>query len=473
MNPLLQTDSYKLTHHKQYPPKTEKVYSYLESRGGEHNSVVFFGLQYILQRYLTGRRIYPADIDEADEFARLHFGSDHFNREGWEYIVNEYKGRLPLRIKAVPEGTLVPVKNVLMTIENTDPNCFWLTNYVESMLLKVWYPTTVASRSYHLRRTMEDVARKTGDIKNVPFMLHDFGYRGVSSEESAQLGGAAHLLNFLGTDNLSAFHMLEYWYGKDWKNTKKLHGFSVPAAEHSTITSWDEENEVKAFENMLDQYPTGIVSVVSDSYDIMNAVNNLWGDKLKEKVLARDGVLVIRPDSGDPLRNLMHVLPALGKAFGTTENAKGYKVLNPKVRVIQGDGVNPNSIKEILMAMAGQGWSSDNLVFGMGGKLLQGVNRDTYRFAIKCSAIRRDGEWHDVYKTSEGKESKRGRLALAEVVSSTEEKGYTLRTVPEAELKAAQKEGGVEDVLRTVFLNGTLLEFDTFSEIKQRLHGEE
>lgn len=217
MNPLLQTDSYKLTHWKQYPPGTERVYSYLESRGGAYPSTVFFGLQYILQRYLTGRQIYEADIEEAKRFSALHFGTDeYFNEEGWRYIVREHGGKLPVKIKAVPEGTVVPNHNVLMTVVNTDPNCYWLTNYFESLLLKVWYPTTVASQSYHIKEMMRKFVEESGTPANLPFMLHDFGYRGVSSEETAQLGGLAHLLNFVGTDNLAAFHMMKYWYGEDW-----------------------------------------------------------------------------------------------------------------------------------------------------------------------------------------------------------------------------------------------------------------
>jgi nicotinamide phosphoribosyltransferase len=188
-------------------------------------------------------------------------------------------------------------------------------------------------------------------------------------------------------------------------------GFSIPASEHSTITSWGQSHEVDAFANMLEKYPTGLVACVSDSYDIFHACSDLWGGELKDKILSRDGVLVIRPDSGDPVPNMLKILDILGEKFGTTKNEKGFKLLNPHIRVIQGDGNRSiNDIERMLDTMKWQRWSSDNIAFGMGGGLLQNVNRDTLRFAFKCSAIRRAGVWQDVYKTATGKASKRGRF---------------------------------------------------------------
>lgn len=222
---------------------------------------------------------------------------------------------------------------------------------------------------------------------------------------------------------------------------------------------------------MLDQYPKGLVSVVSDSYNILEAVEKYWCGSLKEKVLARDGALVIRPDSGDPLGNLRAILLLLEKAFGAEKNEKGYKVLNPKVRLIQADGVNPDSIEEILTAFVADGWSTDNIVFGMGGRLLQVVDRDTFKFAFKCSATQRDGDWHDVKKTSEGKQSKAGRFALVRTPCPVS--GYHFDTVTEEQFKSDfnDPEDKAENMLRTVFTNGNLIEYESFSDIKRRLHG--
>ena len=407
VNFLLRTDSYKLTHWRQYPPDAEMVYSYLESRGGDYDETVFFGLQYYLKKYLEGSVITASMIDEAEALSEQHFGQNLFNRKGWEHILQVHEGRLPIEIYAVSEGTVVPTNNVLMTVQNTDPKVPWLTNYVESLLLKVWYPITVATLSREVKKTIKYFLNLTGDLSQLPFKLHDFGYRGVSSEESACIGGAAHLVNFKGTDTLMALNLL-----KDYYAPETLSGFSVPASEHSTMTSWGQDYEADAFSNMLEQYPTGLVSVVSDSYDIFNACEHLWGEELHDRVLARDGILVIRPDSGDPASTILRLLDILKAKFGATENAKHFLELNPKVRLIQGDGVNPASISRILDTMRWRGWSANNIVFGMGGGLLQQVNRDTQRFAFKCSAVLRGGQWQDVYKTATGKESKRGKLVL-------------------------------------------------------------
>src|SRR5271156_1723597 len=209
-------------------------------------------------------------------------------------LYNKYNGALPLEIRAVPEGTVVPTNNVLMTVQNTDSEFPWLTNYVESLLLKVWYPTTVATLSRGVKLIIQKYLEETGDVSLLPFKLHDFGYRGVSSEESASIGAAAHLVNFSGTDTLMGIALL-----KDYYSASEMPGFSVPASEHSTMTSWGQENEIDAYRNMLEKYPTGIVSIVGDSYDIINAVKNHFGNTLHDQIIARDGVVVIRPDSGD------------------------------------------------------------------------------------------------------------------------------------------------------------------------------
>ncbi|MCG8475084.1 MAG: nicotinate phosphoribosyltransferase, partial [Cytophagales bacterium] len=377
-NLLLKTDSYKVTHWKQYPPKTQKVYSYLESRGGKFPYSVFFGLQYILKRHLAGVQVTPEKIDQAEAFWRKHFGADWFNRSAWEYILEHHKGYLPVRIKAVHEGTKVENTNVLMTIENTDPECYWLTNYLETLLVQVWYPITVATNSFASKQVIMEYLRDTSEsIETLDYKLHDFGFRGVSCWEQAAVGSAAHLLNFRGTDNSSGIQLLQKYYGAD------VCGFSIPASEHSTITSWGEANEEDAYQNMLEQYSEGNVACVSDSFNIFYAVDKVWGVKLREKILERNGTLMIRPDSGDPVEVNLRLLEILWARFGGRYNSKGYKEIDPHVRLIQGDAVNLKTIKKILRALKTNRFSTDNIAFGSGGGLLQRLNRDTLKFAMK------------------------------------------------------------------------------------------
>lgn len=452
-NLILATDSYKVSHWKQYPPHTTGVFSFFESRGGEFEETVFFGLQYFLKRYLEGVVISEEAIVEAREFFVAHFGSPAlFNEDGWRHILSEHGGKLPVIIKAVPEGMVVPNHNVLMTVESTDYRVPWITNYLETLLSQVWYPSTVATSSREMKKTILEFLERTGDPTLINFKLHDFGYRGSTSVESAGLGGAAHLVNFLGTDTLAGVELLRHYYKAD------MPGFSIPAAEHSTITSWSKEGERDAYANMLEQYPEGLVAVVSDSYDIYRACSEIWGKDLREKVLARNGTLVVRPDSGNPPEIVVRVLDMLGDSFGSSSNKKGYKVLDPHVRVIQGDGIDRYSLREVFEAMEKSGWSADNIAFGSGGGLLQKVNRDTLKFAFKCSAIEisRWG-WRDVYKdpvTDSGKRSKAGRLKLV-----FDADGF--KTVRE-------KDSPLPNVLEKVFENGEVLCDYSFEEVRKR-----
>lgn len=402
----LMTDSYKFSHFKQYPANTSKVFSYVESRGGRFSETMFFGLQYYIKRYLT-TPITQKDIDKAEAITSAH--GVPFNKAGWQHILEKHDGYLPLRIKAVPEGTVVPVSNVLMTMENTDPECYWLTNYMETLVMKIWYPITVATLSMYSKRIIKNFMQETADnLDGLPFKLHDFGYRGVSSEESAAIGGGAHLVNFLGTDTPAGMSFLMDYYNAE------VCGFSIPASEHSTITSWGREGEFAAFENMLDQYKDSpIVACVSDSYDIYEACR-MWG-KLKDKIEANGQTLVVRPDSGDPLEVSVKCCEILEEEFGATRNSKGYKVLN-NVRVIYGDGIKDEGvIFDILKTLKDKQYSAENIAFGMGGGLLQKVDRDTQKFAMKCSAVTVDGKTVPVYKepiTDPGKNSKKGFLDL-------------------------------------------------------------
>jgi nicotinamide phosphoribosyltransferase len=454
---VLNTDSYKASHWLQYPPGTSHVFSYIESRGGLHEHTLFFGLQYILKEYFT-KTVTADDVALAAEVCSAH--GVPFNRDGWLYIVDEYQGRLPVRIRAVAEGMLVPVHNVLVTIENTDPACAWLTSFLETALLRVWYPTTVATNSWATKQLIARYLDKTGDLSGLPFKLHDFGARGVSSLESALLGGMAHLVNFMGTDTMSALLGARVFYGEP------MAGFSIPAAEHSTITAWGRDGEAEAYRNMLRQFakPGSLVAVVSDSYDLDHAVNALWGGELKQAVIDSGAAVVIRPDSGEPTAIVLKTVQSLDASYGSDLNAKGYKVLR-HVRVIQGDGITRASIDSILAALQAHGYSADNVAFGQGGALLQQVNRDTQRFAMKCSAVQVDGRWRDVFKdpvTDPEKRSKAGRLTLLR-------KGDAFATVRiESAAHAEHLESGWAEALRTVFEDGRLLIDDGFAQIRER-----
>lgn len=455
-NICLSTDSYKLSHYLQYPPDAEIVYSYLESRGGKFDNLVFFGLQYIIKRHLEGIVVTKQKIDYAEKIALAHIGQ--FNRAGWEYILNVHGGKLPIRIKAVAEGTVISPHNVMITIENTDPNVPWLPNYLETLLVQVWYPTTVVSQSRYMKTLINASLEHSGNPSLLLFMLHDFGYRGVTCIEQAGIGGAAHLVNFQGTDTIAALELIsEYYTPKD--EIFEMPGSSIPASEHSTITSWGRKYEIDAMRNMLEKYP-GMMACVSDSFNIWNACENIWGKELRNLILERNGTLVIRPDSGDPLVVLPKILEILGKQFGYETNIKGFKVLNPKVRIIQGDGITCDSLPLILSTIESHHWSADNIAFGSGGGLLQMLNRDTCKFAFKCSAIRRSGQWQDVYKdpiTDPEKRSKRGRLKLV--------KNPTTRDFVTVDI--SDNSMG-EDHLQTVFENGDLLIYNSFADIRKR-----
>ena len=407
-NIMLNTDSYKVSMAPQYPLGTTNVFSYIAARGGKFTFTQFVGLQMFIKEYLLVQ-ITKEDIDIAEEILTAH--GEPFDRSMWDYIVEVHNGYLPVVIKAVPEGTVVPVGNALVTIENTDPKCHGLTTWLETPLLRaVWYPTTVSTQSKYIKNILQEYLEKSGDPTTIGFKLHDFGARGVSSMESAGIGGAAHLVNFMGTDTITGV-----LYAREYYNAG-IAGFSIPAAEHSTITSWGRAGELNAYRNMVTQFgkPGGLVAVVSDSYNIYEACKMWSTDPLKQQVIDSGATVVIRPDSGDPVEVMPKMIQILADGFGYTTNDKGYKVLN-NVRLIQGDGVNELTIRSILGAFMAMGWSADNIAFGMGGALLQAVDRDTQKFAMKCSSAQIDGTWVNVQKdpvTDSGKKSKAGRVTL-------------------------------------------------------------
>ncbi|WP_287604659.1 nicotinate phosphoribosyltransferase [Thiothrix sp.] len=457
-NLILNTDSYKASHFLQYPAGTQMVSSYIESRGGEFPQTLFFGLQAFIKEYLL-KPVTTADIDEAEALFAAH--GVPFFRQGWEQIVQQHGGFLPIEIAALPEGMIVPTGNALVQIRNTDPQAFWLTSYLETALLRaVWYPTTVATLSWQVKQSIRQSLETTCDnpANELPFKLHDFGARGVSSHESAALGGMAHLVNFMGGDTVVALLAARKYYGAD------MAGFSIPAAEHSTITAWGREGEADAYANMLQQFGQAgkLLAVVSDSYDIYHAVSEIWGKQLRAQVESSGATVVIRPDSGVPEDIVPEVLQRLYAEFGGRVNSKGYKVLSDCVRVIQGDGVDVDSIGVILQRIQQAGFSTENVAFGMGGGLLQKVNRDTLHFAMKASAMQINGAWRDVYKqpiTDAGKNSKRGRLAVIRDAG-------VIKTIREDALSWES------NLLRPVFRNGELLVDDSFETVRARSNGQ-
>ncbi len=458
---LLDVDSYKLSHYLQYPSGTTHVSSYVEARGGAFADAVFLGPQaWIKKNLLTP--ITKGDLDLWSAIATAHGFAP--NDAGIRRIIDVHGGYLPLEIQAAPEGSVIPVHNVLTQVVNTDPELPWLTSYIETSYLRaIWYPTTVASLSREAKKRIYEALVQTSDDPHgqIAFKLHDFGARGATSEEAAGLGGMAHLVNFMGTDTLSGIMAARRFYHAD------MPGFSIPAAEHSTMTAWGKHREADAYSNMLTQFGgTGkLVAVVSDSYDIYHAVDNLWGKTLKSQVETMGGTLVVRPDSGDATTMPIEVIERLMATFGFTVNRKGFRVLPACVRVIQGDGITLDSLTVILRKLRVAGLSVDNIAFGMGGGLLQKVDRDTMKFAMKASAVKIDGAWNDIYKdpiTDHGKQSKRGRQALI-YQCGLGSCGY--RTVSE---QFAEHLPPTDRMLRTIYRNGELLVDDTFEAIRAR-----
>lgn len=452
-NPLLDTDSYKASHYLQYPPGTTHVYSYIESRGGEYDRTVLFGLQGFLKKYMSAP-ITMTQVITAEMVWKAH--GLPFNRAGFERIVKVHGGYWPVQIRALPEGSVVPTGVPLVTVVNTDPELPWVTSFLETALLRaVWYPTTVATNSFICKTYIKKAFDDTSDRPElIDFKLHDFGARGASSKETAAIGGAAHLVNFMGTDTMVAIPWLFDYY-----NVTEMPAFSIPAAEHSTITTWQKANESAAYQNMLKQFggEGKLLAVVSDSYDIWNAVDNIWGDTLRQAVIDSGSTVVIRPDSGDPLTVPVEVVHRVAQKYGAETNSKGYRTLPSSVAVIQGDGITRHSLPIILRNLKAKGYAIDNIAFGMGGGLLQQVNRDTFKFAMKASSAQIDGKWVDVFKSPVGdvtKASKRGQFAVVHI------KGKW-RTMP--------REGNQwQDELAIVWQDGDLFRDESFDQIRER-----
>lgn len=463
---MLATDVYKMGHMEQYTPGTTKVYSYLLARSDKKTpTTLFYGLQY----YLKMLEVKPT-WEMMEEF--LAYRKEILGMPPSDELVQQLKalvtlGYFPIKIKAIREGMQIPVRNVLMTIENTVPGFHWVVGFIESWLLKIWNTCTVATYSKRLQKLCKKYADLTCDNEDhLPFQVHDFGYRGCSSDETAMLSGSAHLINFLGTDTIKAIKLIKDTYGCD-----QPIGLSVPATEHSVMCSYGKENEFQGFERMLDLYPKGIVSIVSDTYDLWNVLGN-FAPRLKNRIMARDGRVVFRPDSGDPPKIIcgdpdagygseewLGSLQLLDRTFEHRMNKKGFRVIDPHVGLIYGDGMHYDRFEQTLQMMLEMGYASSNLVIGVGGLLLQQHNRDDQGFAIKATFAVVNGEMRELVKdpvTDTKKKSHQGLLALFQDVKG---RYYTKdHCTFDEEAKS---------LLETAYLDGKIVRLTNFNEIRK------
>lgn len=461
-NIILLTDSYKLTHHLQYDGNITKLYSYGEPRkGGKYKRVCFFGMQYIIQEnFLQG--VTNEMIQEAEETCFETFGTTkYFNKAVWERVRD--LGYLPIKIKAIPEGTVAEEDNVFFTMESTEPWFATSMSSQETVLLQTWYPTSIATRSMYIKESIKPFFDKTSDIGDLvlPYAVLDFGFRGSTSVESAALGGAAYLLHFEGSDNEIANKLIRDYYG--YKGRLK----SVYATEHSTATSFGKGRELEYLLHQLYTVETDkIVSIVIDSYDADNFIQNVVSNQeVVQKIKERTGRTVFRDDSGVPLRNMLKHSDMLSSTFGLDINNKGYKVIADNVGLLQADGNNENSIPELYEHYTKRGWSAENINCGTGGGLLQAdITRDTNRWAFKASYGERDGKQFDIQKSPASdmtKKSKSGMLKLHKT-------GKSYMTVSSSNNTPEQFAGYI-DSLETVLENGEFKK-DTFENILSRIN---
>ena len=475
-NPILAVDSYKLCHAFAYPSNVRGMFSYIEARTSGRDVLIPFGLQIWLKEFLTVP-VTVAHIDEAEAFAKLH--GEPFKREAWLKVVNVYNGFLPLVIRAVPEGTPVRSGNAIVTVQCDDPDLFWLTTYIETTILRaVWYPTTIASLDYDTKLEMQRFYKIAGaNLGFLPFALHDFGARGVTSSEQARVGGAAHLVNFMGSDNIEGIRTANFYY------TEPMAGFSVRATEHSVACSFglSDDDEIRYIDHQLTVFEGegNIVSLVGDTRDIYRFGEHLcttFRDRIIDLHERLGMKIVCRPDSGDALEVVPRLLRMFCSAFPTTLTSKGYIKMYPGIGILQGDGVDRMSVKTILGNIMASNYSPDNIMFGSGGGLLQKVNRDTLKFAMKASAIRVRlpaadpmfaGDMQDVWVgiakdpiTDPGKKSKEGVLTLSR--SSLTGLLHTVR------VDQGKLDEEFTDVMVRVYDHGRIFNETTLTEVRAR-----
>lgn len=469
------TDSYKFSHPAQYPKGTDRLMSHIFSRGSEQfDEVQWFGLQLVIKEHLL-RQLTHKQVDNLIAFQRAHlFGTEIDELEiALRAVVDDYDGYMPLKIRAIPEGKVVPTKQLLATVESAvaDERIIALTTYMETLIMRVWAPTTVATTSYHIKKIIYDGLLKSADApdEEIGFKLHDFGSRGVSSMESAAFNGAAHLVNFMGSDTTVGIMAANIGYNEE------MAGYSIVATEHSTTTAFGRDGEEEFLTQIFDKFakPGAIFATVADSYDPKHFIDVI-APKFKDRLRASGATWVIRPDSGDPVLTPVAFVKRLARVFGFTYNNKGYKVLDG-VRVIQGDGIDIEDVRAIIDLLLEDNWSVSNMAFGMGGGLLQKNNRDTLKFAMKACARHTDGVWIDIFKdptiydattwepiSSSFKKSMAGRLELMYDADTNEYK--TVRIGEEAR---ALYDLGYRPMLETVYDNGALVRDMTFAEVRK------
>lgn len=475
------TDFYKVDHRNQYPNGTEKIYSNFTprtSRRADTKEIVFFGLQYFVKEYLVNRFKQdffnlPEEIAVAKYKRRIDtsLGADAVKMD---HVVALHRlGYLPIRVKAVKEGTLVPLQVPAFTIENTLPEFFWLTNFLETLVsATVWGPCTSATTAFTYRKNFEKYAELTGAPKGfVPWQGHDFSFRGMFGLEAARMSGAGHLLSFTGTDTIPAIDFLEEYYNAD--GTKELIGGSVPATEHSVMCAGGKETEYDTYKRLITQvYPAGIVSIVSDTWDFWNIVT-VTIPALKNEILARNGKVVIRPDSGDPVKIIVGddnapvgtpehkgLIQCLWDTFGGELTDKGYKVLDGHIGAIYGDSITIERQIAILEGLEKKGFASCNVVLGIGSYTYQYVTRDTFGFAMKSTYCEVNGEGREIFKqpkTDAGKNSHRGLIRVDEV------NGKLVAKYP---VTREQEQGGA---LEVVFENGLIIRDMTLAEVRANI----
>lgn len=460
---LYKTDSYKLSHWMQFPEGMEESEYYIESRGGEFDGFITAGLAYITK--VLEQQLTVQDVTYARAFYNEHFGADYFNFEGFMDIVENHNGYLPVTIRAVDEGILIPVKNPVMIVR-TAKGFGWLAGYLETMLLRaVWYPSTVATISYNARKVIHEAMVESCDLPEEEaaiierFRLHDFGSRGSTSGESAAIGGLAHLYSFWGSDTVEAIRMAEVLFPEN----KSLAGFSIPAREHSTTTCYLREGEYDAFMNSVENFGGGLFAVVIDSYSTTKALEWLTtNEKFLQVLTEKGGTCVLRPDSGIPVDMILLCLEAVAKNVGLKYNSKGYKVLDKRFRVIQGDGIDLEEIRRIINGVVGaHRYSMENFAFGMGGGLLQQCNRDTGKWAMKCSAMKINGEWRDVFKAPETDLSKKSKAGRLDTIKQDE----VISTV----VLEDNQEHHPDSIMKVVFENGHRLNILSLSQIRSNI----
>ncbi len=483
MNTLHLADGYKVDHRSQYPEGTELVYSNWTPRGSRIegiDKVVFFGLQYFIKKYLIEdfdknffARPKAEVVAEYKRRISAYLGPDAITYEHVEALHD--LGYLPVEIKALPEGTRVPLRMAMFTIKNTEAEFFWITNFLETILsCVIWLPCTSATISLEYRRILNDYAMKTGgDMDFVPFQAHDFSFRGMAGLEAAMMSGAAHLLNFTGTDTIPAIDFLETYYNADAE--AEFIGASVPATEHSVMCMGTQTSELETFRRLIKQtYPKGIVSIVSDTWDFWKVITE-YVPALKEEIFDRDGKVVIRPDSGDPVKIICGdpdspigtpehkgAVECLYEIMGGTITSKGYKLLDEHIGLIYGDSITIERCKQICLQLEAKGFTSTNVVFGIGSYTYQYVTRDTFGFAMKATYGEVNGEGREIFKdpkTDDGtKRSARGLLGIYE------------NEIGELEMHDRldrQTENGGE--LKVVYRNGKLLIDETLASIRKQI----